>query len=77
MPTTTQLATGLGGAIGCDFRNAQQQLIFVEYSGKLSAINLFPAATVVDNGVNTVLKGTFNFDFDNGVQSGASATADV
>jgi len=77
MPTTTQLATSLGGAIGCDFRNAQQQLVFVEYSGKLSAVNLFPAATIVDNGVNTVLKGTFTFDFDTGVQGGPDANVDV
>jgi hypothetical protein len=77
MPTTTQLATGLGGAIGCDFRNAQQQLVFVEYSGKLSAVNLFPAATTVDSGTNTVLKGTFTFDFDTGVQGGPAASADV
>jgi hypothetical protein len=77
MSATTQLATGLGGAIGCDFRNVQQQLVFAEYSGKLSAVNLFPAATVVDSGVNTILKGTFSFDFDNGVQSGSSATTDV
>ena len=37
MPTSTQLVTGLAGAIGCDFRTAQNQLIFVEYGGKLSS----------------------------------------
>ena len=48
MPTSTQLASGLGGAIGCDFRTVQNQLIFVEYStGKLSALDLFPSATIV------------------------------
>ncbi len=78
MPTTTQLATGLGGAIGCDFRTAQNQLVFVEYStGKLSALNLFPAATIVKQSASTVLKGTFTFDFDAGVEGGASATTDV
>ncbi len=44
MATQTQLQTGLGGAIGCDFRTAQNQLIFVEYdTGKLSALTVAPA----------------------------------
>jgi hypothetical protein len=44
MPTQTQLQTGLGGAIGCDFRTAQNQLIFVEFdTGKLSALTVAPA----------------------------------
>ncbi len=42
-PTQTQLQTGLGGAIGCDFLVAQSQLIFVEYSGKLSSLTVAPA----------------------------------
>jgi hypothetical protein len=42
-PTQTVLQTGLGGAIGCDFRTAQNQLIFVEYSGYLSALTVAPA----------------------------------
>src|ERR1035441_2207990 len=71
MTTSTQLATGLGGAIGCDFRTAQNQLIFVEYAGgKLSSLNLFPVATIVAQSPSTVLKGTFLFDFDNGVEGG-------
>jgi len=44
MPTITQLKTGLGGAIGCDYRIAQSQLIFVEFdTGKLSALTVAPA----------------------------------
>src|ERR1039458_8435048 len=75
---TTQLATGLGGAIGCDFRTAQNQLIFVEYAGgKLSSLNLFPVATIVAQSPSTVLKGTFLFDFDTGVEGGLSPNADV
>ena len=41
MPSPVQLVTGLGGAIGCDFRPAQNQLVFVEYNGKLSRLNLY------------------------------------
>lgn len=44
-PTQTQLKTGLGGAIGCDFRLAQNELVFVEFSGKLSSLTVPPAAT--------------------------------
>ena len=77
MPTSTTLATGIGGAIGSDFRNAQQQLVFAEYSGKLSAINLFPAATVVSSQSNIVLKGTFAIDFETGTQSAITPTSDV
>ena len=81
MPTSTQLASGLGGAIGCDFRTVQNQLIFIEYStGKLSALDLFPSATIVAQANGTVLKGTFMFDFDTGTQSVAgpiSPTMDV
>lgn len=75
MPTTTQLASGLGGAIGCDFRTAQNQLIFVEYdTGKLSALNLFPPSTIVAQGTGTVLKGTFLFDFDTGTEGPPATT---
>jgi hypothetical protein len=77
MSTATQLVTGLGGAIGCDFRTALNQLIFVEYSGKLSTLDLFPTATVVASSPSTVLKGTFTFDLDTGVQGGVSANADI
>jgi hypothetical protein len=77
MPTTTQLVTGLAGAIGCDFRTAQNQLVFVEYGGKLSTLDLFPVATIVAQSASTVLKGTFLFDFDTGVQGGLSPNADV
>ncbi|MCU1323759.1 MAG: hypothetical protein JWM43_3408 [Acidobacteriaceae bacterium] len=77
MPTSTQLVTGLAGAVGCDFRTAQNQLVFVEFGGKLSTLDLFPAATIVAQAPSTILKGTFLFDFDSGVQGGLSPNADV
>jgi len=40
MATPTPIATGLGGAIGCDYLQSANQLIFVEYNGKVSAIDL-------------------------------------
>ncbi len=77
MPTSTQLVTGLAGAIGCDFRTAQNQLIFVEYGGKLSTLDLFPVPTIVAQSASTILKGTFTFDFDTGVEGGPAANNDV
>ena len=72
----TTLVTGLGGAIGCDLRRAQNQLLFVEYNGKLSRLNLFRTGTIVSSGT-TVLHGTWLFDFDAGVEVASSATAEV
>src|SRR5258707_380087 len=43
MPRTKQLATGLGGALGSDYRSSPHQLYFVEFSGKLSRIDLIQA----------------------------------
>jgi hypothetical protein len=51
MTTVTPLVTGLAGAIGCDFRRTQNQLVYVEYGGTLSALNLAtPAHTVLGTG---------------------------
>ena len=72
----TTLATGLGGAIGCDLRRAQNQLLFVEFNGKLSRLNLFRTGTIVSSGT-AVLHGTWHFDFDAGVQVSGGPGADV
>jgi hypothetical protein len=56
VPTQTQLQAGLGGAIGCAFNTAKSQLIFVEYSGKLSSLIVAPATpsyTVLGTGYTT------------------------
>ena len=66
--TTTQLISNLNGAIGADFLPAQNRLLFVEYAGKLSRFDLFPATTIISQGTAT-LKGTFLFDLDTGTQS--------
>ncbi len=76
MPTPTPLVTGLGGAIGSDFRRAQNQLVFVEYNGKLSRLNLFRTGTVVSSGT-AVLKGTWTFDLDSGAEGGLGPNFDI
>lgn len=40
MTAFTQLASGLGGAIGCDYRRSSNQLFFVEFNGKVSVLDL-------------------------------------
>ena len=65
-PSTEQRATGLGGAIGCSFRQAHNDLIFVEFAGRLSRLSLVrPVAATVSSGTAT-LRGTWLFDFDAG-----------
>lgn len=68
-PIGTPLATGLGGAIGSDYRPARSHLLFVEFAGRLSRLSLIPSATVVSSGT-AVIKGTYLFDFDTGQMSG-------
>lgn len=76
-PSISQLPSpALGGAVGCDFRSGQNRLLFVEFSGKLSRMDLFPSASVLASGT-TVLKGTFTFDLDTGAEGGVSAEADI
>lgn len=76
MASHTQLVAGLAGAIGSRFRSTQNQLVFVEYGGKLSRLNLFAPGVVVSKG-STVLKGTWTFDLDNGVQGGVGTGFDL
>jgi hypothetical protein len=76
MTSMQQLVSGLGGAIGCDYRRTQNQLVFVEYNGNLSRLNLFRTATVISSGT-TVLKGTWTFDFDTGTEGGLARQFDV
>lgn len=66
-PVSTQLTGGLAGAIGSQLRTSHNQLIFVEFGGKLSCLNLFRPATVVSFGT-AILKGTWTFNFDTGAE---------
>src|ERR1700688_79761 len=55
------LATGLHGAIGCDFIASSNQLAFVEFSGNVSIVNLFlPMVATVSQGTQTIT-GTWSF----------------
>jgi hypothetical protein len=71
------LATGLHGAIGCDFIPSTNQLAFVEYSGNVSILNLFlPQVAVVSQGTKTIT-GTWGFDCETGALGGINAPMDI
>jgi hypothetical protein len=78
MTTPVQLVGGLSGAIGSDFRRTLNQLIFVEFGGKLSRLNLTRTATVVTSGSATLL-ASYGFNLDTGVEdaTGAPLTGDI
>lgn len=76
MPSPITLATGLAGAVGSDLRRSHGQLLFVEYGGRLSRLNLFRSATVVSSGT-AVLKGTWSFDLENGSEGGTGPGFDI
>lgn len=70
----TKLVGGLGGAIGCRFLKNRNQLVFVEYAGKISLLDMVrPVAATISQG-NTVLQGTYSFDFETGQMQ---ATRDI
>ncbi|WP_310496618.1 hypothetical protein [Sandarakinorhabdus sp.] len=74
--SVTQLASGLAGAIGSSFRAPQNQLLFVEFGGKLSKLDLFPHASIISSGL-VMLKGTFVFDLETGTQGGVGPAGDI
>lgn len=78
MSSPTQLVGGLAGAIGSDFRRSLNQLIFVEFGGKLSRLNLTRTAAVVTSGSATLL-ASYGFNLDTGVEdaTGAPLTGDI
>jgi hypothetical protein len=78
MSATTQLVSGLAGAIGSDFRSSLNQLLFVEFGGKLSRVNLTRTASVVTSGT-VVLKDSYGFNLDTGTEdaTGAPLTGDI
>lgn len=73
----TQLVNGLGGAVGCRYLPTHNQLVFVEFNGKVSVVDLIrPLAATVSSGT-AVLKGTFIMDLETGAQSGSTTNGDI
>src|SRR5215470_14844728 len=69
MVTPVALVTGLGGAIGCDYRRSHSELIFVEFAGNLSRLDLIRSLNSIVSSGTGILHGTFLFNFDTGTES--------
>jgi hypothetical protein len=78
MPAPVQLVSGLSGSIGSDFRRSLNQLIFVEFGGNLSRLNLTRTATIITSGSATLL-ASYGFNLDTGIEdsTGAPLTGDI
>ena len=77
MATPTQLATGLGGAIGSDYVQSRNEVYFVEYNGKVSVIDLVrPLVSIVSQGT-IVITGTWIFDCEAGTLGGVGSAGDI
>lgn len=74
MPTSTQLASGLAGAIGSHFYGPANRLYFVEYGGKLSSYDFVRTQTgLLLNNKAITHKGTWYLDLETGVLGSLSA----
>src|SRR3954465_8444137 len=72
-----QLVNGLGGAIGSRFLPTHNQLLFVEFNGKISVLDLIrPFVATVSQGT-AVIKGTWIFDCETGTLGGTGASGDI
>jgi DNA-binding beta-propeller fold protein YncE len=72
MTTSIQLATGLGGAIGCDYLQSRNRLIFVEYDGKISCLDLVRSTDSIISSGTGILHGTWLFDLETGTEVAVS-----
>ncbi len=71
------LVTGVAGAIGSKYLKNHNELVFVEYGGYVSRLNLFQSsAGIVSQGTATI-KGTWLFDFETGTNVGLGSIGDV
>lgn len=72
-----QLATGLGGAIGSRYLKNHNQLVFTEYNGSISKVDLSPSGAIVLSQGTVLLKGTWSLDCETGNQANTSAPSDI
>ena len=70
---TTKLLGGVSAAIGSRFLPKRNQLVFVEYSkGAVSLLDMVRSSSILSSGT-TVLKGTWIFDCETGIQGGSTS----
>lgn len=72
-----KLAMGVAGAIGSQYLKNHNQLVFTEFGGFISKIDLSPTlASIVSQGT-TILKGTWSFDCETGANGGLGGNFDI
>jgi hypothetical protein len=69
MTTQIQLASGLGGAIGSDYILSRNQVCIVEYSGRISLLNLIRPLDVVIFSGNASISQNASLSLFNGTSS--------
>ena len=69
MSVPRELATGLGGAIGCDYRRDPNYLILVEFDGKISRVDLVRALDHVVFSGTATMPADSSLDLTNGTSA--------
>lgn len=72
-----KLVGSLSGAIGSRYLKNKNQLIFVEYGGFISTLDLSPSSAVVVSQGTTDIKGTWLFDCETGTNVASGTAADI
>lgn len=71
------LVTGLAGAIGSKYLKNHNKLVFVEYGGFISKLDLVQGSAGIVSQGTAIIKGTWLFDCETGTNVGMGATADI
>lgn len=72
-----KLIGGLGGAIGSRYLKNKNQLVFVEYSGFISKLDLVQSLQSTVSQGTAIIKGTWHFDCETGTMTAPSNTLDL
>ena len=72
-----KLANGVSGAIGSKYLKKHNQIVFTEYGGFISGVDLVASLnSVVSKGTATI-KGTWNFDCESGTITAPGTVVDI
>ncbi len=72
-----KLAGNLGGAIGSRYLKGHNRLVFTEYSGFISKVDLTASSAVIVSQGSKVITGTYTFDCETGALGTPGATTDI
>ncbi len=72
-----KLATGVSGAVGSKYLKNHNQLVFTEFGGFISKIDLVPTLAAIVSQGTTILKGTWSFDCETGQNGTLGGNFDI